>query len=134
PAGKLLGVARSCAGLEYRSAGARGLPYHSLSAFLLAHADDARCKADLIGETGSQWPRGKNVPIPDAIAAIDHNERVVHVQLRALKSVVHDQEVTSSLDEQCCTGCTLRRDGSHRMFGQKQGFVTDLPRAVFEQI
>jgi hypothetical protein len=83
-----------------RLCGARGKPYHRVSAVALTNHDQSVCMAHLIDYRCTHRPGGKNAAIANTAAGIDHQKRLIENQPGALETIIHDDEIDALADQQ----------------------------------
>ena len=72
--------------------------------------------------------------VADAAPGIDHDQRIINMDARALKAVIHDEEITALRQKHPCTSRPISTDGHQSSTRQKQRLVTNMACAVMFRI
>ena len=97
PAKALPGARTRHERVEDRLAGARRLADHRIGGVALAHLRARRRHSAAGRPAAPASDRRDDVAIAEAAARIDHHQRIVDVDARALEAVVHDQEIAAAV-------------------------------------
>src|SRR5690606_31314329 len=105
---------------EDRPPGSGSPPDDVVCALSLAHRDNAIETADLLEKRRPQRSGRYNMAISQASFRIHNDESEIHVQMSALKSVIHDDQVTALCDQAPGAAGAVCRNNCRRMPSQEQ--------------
>ena len=90
--------------------------------------------ANLINHRRPHRTGWKHAAIANAAAGIYHQQSLVKHQPRALKTVIHDDEINALAQQQIGTFHPVGRNHRRRLGGEQHWFVTNEPGRIFRQI